>query len=103
MIAKSRNGKGRSPGTGRREQLNGAIKRDRSNFPESRPGDGHGETSSNWNCPIDLPPGSHLPLFARESAVLKLKESALPEEQETAIRHGNAQCLLTKDGAAPEP
>ncbi len=80
-----------------------AIKRDRSNFPESRPGDGHGETSSNWTCPVDLPPGSHLPLFAMESAVLKLKESALPDEQESAIRHGNAQRLLAKDGAVPEP
>jgi len=38
--------------------------------------------------------GSHLPLFALESALLKLKESALPKEQETAIRHGNAQRLL---------
>ena len=44
---------------------------------------GHGDISSNWTCPIDLPPGSHLPLFAMESAVLKLQESALPEEQET--------------------
>jgi len=42
--------------------------------------------------------GSHLPLFALESAVLKLKESALPEEQEAAIRHRNAQRLLERNG-----
>jgi predicted TIM-barrel fold metal-dependent hydrolase len=47
--------------------------------------------------------GSHLPLFAMESAVLKLKESALPEEQETAIRHGNAQRLLTATPGAEKP
>jgi predicted TIM-barrel fold metal-dependent hydrolase len=44
--------------------------------------------------PTQVVIGSHLPLFALESAVLKLKESSLPSEQETAIRHGNAQRLL---------
>jgi predicted TIM-barrel fold metal-dependent hydrolase len=42
--------------------------------------------------------GSHLPLLAMESAVLKLKESFLPKDQEAAIRHGNAQRLLPAAG-----
>lgn len=46
---------------------------------------------------------SHLPLFALESAVLKLKESSLPPEQETAIRHGNAPRLLASTPGAEKP
>jgi len=38
--------------------------------------------------------GSHAPFFYFESAVLKLKESALSEEQERAVRGGNARSLL---------
>lgn len=38
--------------------------------------------------------GSHAPFFYLESAVLKLKESALSEPQATSIRAGNARRLL---------
>lgn len=38
--------------------------------------------------------GSHAPFFYFESALLKLKESALSEPQATAIRTGNARRLL---------
>jgi predicted TIM-barrel fold metal-dependent hydrolase len=38
--------------------------------------------------------GSHAPFFYLESAVLKLKESALSEPQATCIRAGNARRLL---------
>jgi len=47
--------------------------------------------------------GSHLPLFDIESALLKLKESALPQEQEAAIRHGNAQRLVPVTGGTDKP
>jgi hypothetical protein len=40
--------------------------------------------------------GSHAPLFCFESALLKLKESPLNEEQRRAIRMANAQRLLAK-------
>ena len=38
--------------------------------------------------------GSHLPLFVVESAVLKLQESPLSEQQLAAITHGNSSKLL---------
>lgn len=38
--------------------------------------------------------GSHAPYFYFESALLKLRESDLSREQETAIRHGHADALL---------
>jgi predicted TIM-barrel fold metal-dependent hydrolase len=41
--------------------------------------------------------GSHAPLFYFESALLKLKESPLSEEQQRAIRRENAKRLLEKD------
>ena len=40
--------------------------------------------------------GSHAPLFYFESAVLKLKESALPAERERAVCSGNAERLLRR-------
>jgi hypothetical protein len=40
--------------------------------------------------------GSHTSLFYFESALLKLKESPLSEEQQRAIRHENAKRLLEK-------
>jgi predicted TIM-barrel fold metal-dependent hydrolase len=40
--------------------------------------------------------GTHFPLFHAESAVLKLKESDLPAEVETAVRNGNARGLLPR-------
>jgi predicted TIM-barrel fold metal-dependent hydrolase len=38
--------------------------------------------------------GSYAPFFYFESALLKLKESPLSDEQLRAIRHDNAQLLL---------
>lgn len=38
--------------------------------------------------------GSHVPLFYWESALLKLTESVLTPEQETAIRYGNSRQLI---------
>ena len=38
--------------------------------------------------------GSHAPFFYFESAVLKIKEAALPEDQSRAITEGNARELL---------
>jgi uncharacterized protein len=43
--------------------------------------------------------GSHAPFFYFESALLKLKESALSEPQLRAIRHENAERLLAKNSA----
>ncbi len=40
--------------------------------------------------------GSHLPFFYLESALLKLRESELTQEQIDAITHGNAERLLGK-------
>ncbi len=41
--------------------------------------------------------GSHLPLFNLESAILKLDESPLTEEQLSAITYGNAKRLVDGD------
>jgi predicted TIM-barrel fold metal-dependent hydrolase len=38
--------------------------------------------------------GSHYPLFYHEAAQLKLREAALPADQERALRSGNARRLL---------
>ncbi len=38
--------------------------------------------------------GSHLPLYALESAVLKMKESDLDDSQRRAIESENARSLL---------
>ena len=38
--------------------------------------------------------GTHLPLFSLESAVFKLREGGLNEEQRQAIEHGNAERVL---------
>ena len=40
--------------------------------------------------------GSHFPLFYPESALLKLRESALKEEELQALQHANARALLTQ-------
>jgi predicted TIM-barrel fold metal-dependent hydrolase len=42
--------------------------------------------------------GSNAPLFYFESALLKLKESPLNEEQQRSIRRKNAHHLLAKNG-----
>jgi len=44
--------------------------------------------------PSQLLFGSHLPLFALESAVLKVREAGLEDAQRQAIEHENAQRLL---------
>jgi predicted TIM-barrel fold metal-dependent hydrolase len=40
--------------------------------------------------------GSLFPLFYFESSDLKVKEAGLPEDQDRAIREGNARALLKK-------
>ena len=40
--------------------------------------------------------GSHLPLFALESAVLKMREAGLDDPRRQAIEHENAQRLLDR-------
>ena len=40
--------------------------------------------------------GTHFPLFHAESALLKLKESALAADVEEAVRAGNAKALVPK-------
>jgi predicted TIM-barrel fold metal-dependent hydrolase len=40
--------------------------------------------------------GSHFPLFYPESALLKIRESALKEEEVQAVRHANARTLLPR-------
>ena len=44
--------------------------------------------------------GTHVPLFHAESSLLKLKESDLPADVETAVRSGNARALIG-DGKRP--
>ncbi len=40
--------------------------------------------------------GSHFPLFYPESALLKIRESALPDEEVQAVQHANARALLSR-------
>jgi predicted TIM-barrel fold metal-dependent hydrolase len=40
--------------------------------------------------------GSHFPLFYPESALLKMRESALKEDEVQAVRHRNARALLPR-------
>jgi predicted TIM-barrel fold metal-dependent hydrolase len=40
--------------------------------------------------------GSHFPLFYPESALLKIRESALKEEEVQAVQHGNARRLVPR-------
>jgi hypothetical protein len=42
--------------------------------------------------------GSHTPFFYFDSALLKLKESALSASQLEAVRQGNARRLLSRGG-----
>jgi len=43
--------------------------------------------------------GSHFPFFVFEAAVLKMKESGLPEEQQKAVFEGNARRMLQRTTA----
>lgn len=40
--------------------------------------------------------GSHFPLFYPESALLKIRESALSDEEVQAVQHANARALLSR-------
>jgi predicted TIM-barrel fold metal-dependent hydrolase len=40
--------------------------------------------------------GSHFPLFYPEAALLKIRESALKEEEAQAVQHANARALLPR-------
>ena len=40
--------------------------------------------------------GSHFPLFYPESALLKVRESALPDEEMQAVQHANSRALWSR-------